>query len=501
MAEKEILLSLKGISKQYPGVLALDRIDLDIRRGEVHALAGENGAGKSTLIKILAGAIRPDEGYVEFEGKRYEIFTPVLSRNLGISVVYQEFNLMDSLTVMENVFAGHIPSRYGLVDYGKLERETQKILQQMNAPLSPRDLVMNLSTAHIQLVEIAKSLSRPVKLMILDEPTAPLTTSEVHTLFDIVRRLKQEGVTIIFITHRLDEIYEICDRITILRDGKKILTEEVAKIDKNALIHHMVGRELSNSYPARENPIGEVILEVKGLSGNGVHDVSFQLHKGEILGLAGLVGAGRTEIMRVLYGADPADGGEVYLRGKKIRITSPKAAVRSGIVLLPEDRKKQGVMLRLPISQNIVLTNLKKISSAGVLDRDKERRIVREQIDALHIACHSTDQIVATLSGGNQQKVVLAKWLVADADVLIFDEPTRGIDVGAKYEIYLLMNRLCQEGKSIIMISSEMEELMGMADRTVVMYEGNQMGILEKGEFSSQTILKLASGEKREIAQ
>ena len=256
MAEKEILLSLKGISKQYPGVLALDRIDLDIRRGEVHALAGENGAGKSTLIKILAGAIRPDEGYVEFEGKRYEIFTPVLSRNLGISVVYQEFNLMDSLTVMENVFAGHIPSRYGLVDYGKLERETQKILQQMNAPLSPRDLVMNLSTAHMQLVEIAKSLSRPVKLMILDEPTAPLTTSEVHTLFDIVRRLKQEGVTIIFITHRLDEIYEICDRITILRDGKKILTEEVAKIDKNALIHHMVGRELSNSYPARENPSG-----------------------------------------------------------------------------------------------------------------------------------------------------------------------------------------------------------------------------------------------------
>ncbi len=501
MAEKELLLSLKGISKQYPGVLALDGIDLDIYRGEVHALAGENGAGKSTLIKVLAGAIRPDEGYVEFEGKRYEMFNPALSRSLGISVVYQEFNLMDSLTVMENVFVGHIPQRYGLVDYAKLEEETQKILRQINVPLNPRDLVMNLSTAHMQLVEIAKSLSRPVKLMILDEPTAPLTANEVETLFSIVRRLKQEGVTIIFITHRLDEIYEICDRVTILRDGKKILTEEVAKIDKNALIHHMVGRELSNNFPARECQIGEVVLEVKGLSGNGVRGVSFELHRGEILGLAGLVGAGRTEIMRVLYGADPIESGEIYLHGKKIRINSPKAAVNHGIVLLPEDRKKQGVMLRLPISQNIVLTNLKKVNRHGVLDKAKERQVVKEQIDALHIACYSADQLVATLSGGNQQKVVLAKWLVADADVLIFDEPTRGIDVGAKYEIYLLMNRLCQEGKSIIMISSEMEELMGMADRTVVMYEGVQMGILDKKEFSSQTILKLASGEKREKAE
>jgi len=490
-----IVLSLNGISKQYPGVLALDSVDLEIRESEVHAIIGENGAGKSTLIKILAGAILPDEGTISFDRNNYEKLSPTQSKELGISVVYQEFNLMDSLSIMENVFVGNIPHRRGLVDYKKLESDTNKILRMIDAPLDARDLVMDLSTAHKQLVEIAKSLSRTAKLMILDEPTAPLTSKEVDMLFNIIRRLRNEGVTIIFITHRLDEIYQICDRVTVLRDGKKILTSNVKDIDKATLIHSMVGREVSNSYPSRDNGIGEVVLKAENLTGNGVKNISFELHKGEILGFAGLVGAGRTEIMRVLYGADPKDSGEVILKGKKHVITTPLNSIKNGIVLLPEDRKTQGVLLRLPITQNIVLASLKKIAKFGILNKKNETIISQKQISALRIACWSPDQLAATLSGGNQQKVVLAKWLAADADVLIFDEPTRGIDVGAKYEFYLLMNQLCKEGKAIIMISSDMDELLGLVDRVIVVYEGKQMGIMDKTEFNPEMVLKLASGE------
>lgn len=495
MSTDNIVLSLNGISKQYPGVLALDSVDLEIRESEVHAIIGENGAGKSTLIKILAGAILPDEGTISFDRNNYEKLSPTQSKELGISVVYQEFNLMDSLSIMENVFVGNIPHRRGLVDYKKLESDTNKILRMIDAPLDARDLVMDLSTAHKQLVEIAKSLSRTAKLMILDEPTAPLTSKEVDMLFNIIRRLRNEGVTIIFITHRLDEIYQICDRVTVLRDGKKILTSNVKDIDKATLIRSMVGREVSNSYPSRDNGIGEVVLKAENLTGNGVKNISFELHKGEILGFAGLVGAGRTEIMRVLYGADPKDSGEVILKGKKHVITTPLNSIKNGIVLLPEDRKTQGVLLRLPITQNIVLASLKKIAKFGILNKKNETIISQKQISALRIACWSPDQLAATLSGGNQQKVVLAKWLAADADVLIFDEPTRGIDVGAKYEFYLLMNQLCKEGKAIIMISSDMDELLGLVDRVIVVYEGKQMGIMDKTEFNPEMVLKLASGE------
>ncbi len=495
MSNDNIVLSLKGISKQYPGVLALDAVDLEIKKNEIHAIIGENGAGKSTLIKILAGAILPDEGVITFEGSSYKQLNPTMAKELGISVVYQEFNLMDSLTIMENVFVGNIPSKKGLVDYTKLTNDTNKILRMIDAPLDARDVVMDLSTAHKQLVEIAKSLSRTTKLMILDEPTAPLTSKEVDILFNIIRKLKDEGVTIIFITHRLDEIFQICDRVTVLRDGKKIMTSSVSDIDKATLIRSMVGRELSNSYPPRDSVIGETVLKVSNLCGNGVKDVCFELHKGEILGFAGLVGAGRTEIMRVLYGADPMDSGEVILKGKKYDITTPQNSIKNGIVLLPEDRKTQGVLLRLPISQNIVLASLKKITTLGILNKKKETGTSRKHISSLRIACWSINQLAATLSGGNQQKVVLAKWLAADADVLIFDEPTRGIDVGAKYEFYLLMNQLCKEGKAIIMISSDMDELLGLVDRVVVVYEGKQMGTLNKTEFNPEIVLRLASGE------
>lgn len=493
---ENILLSLKGITKQYPGVLALDRVDLDIREGETHALIGENGAGKSTLIKTLAGAIQANEGTIVFGGETIEHMSPALASQLGISVIYQEFNLMNSLTVAENVFMGHFPmKRKGLVDRKEMLRKTAEIFESMDVDMDPQAVVQDLSVAYMQLVEIAKSLSRNLKLLIMDEPTAPLTTKEVEVLFQIVKTLKKRGVTIIFISHRLDEIFSICDRVTVMRDGKKIATRETAEIDKNELIRLMVGREISNVYPSRDFASNETLLKVDNLCGNGVKNICLELHKGEVLGLAGLVGAGRTEIMRVLYGADPKEGGQVLMNGKPLKIRNPKDAVDNKIVLLPEDRKAQGLVLQLPISQNIALPNLAKLKRKGVLSRKAEKQMVEKEIADLHIACHSSAQLAGTLSGGNQQKVVLAKWLAANADVLIFDEPTRGIDVGAKYEIYLLMNELCRQGKAVLMISSDMEELLGMSDRIVVMYEGRQMVTLEKEQFSQETILKYASGE------
>ncbi len=496
MANRDVLISIRNITKIYPGVVALDDVSFDINRGEMHALIGENGAGKSTLIKVLAGATHADGGEIVFDGTTYEDISPALAVSLGISVIYQEFNLMNSLTVAENVFMGHYPMKYGLIDRGEMNRRTAEIFKSMGVFLDPKEVVANLSVAHMQLVEIAKSLSKELNLLIMDEPTAPLTNKEVSELFRIIRGLRDKGVTIVFISHRLDEIFDLCDRVTVLRDGKKVCTDEICSLTKNDLVMRMVGREISNVYPKRKGAVGETILKVENLSGNGVSNVSFELHKGEILGFGGLVGAGRTEIMRVLYGADPKESGRIEIRGEKVSITSPLDAVRHGMVLLPEDRKAQGLLLNLPISQNIILSCLDKIRNGIALNRRKEKEIVEEQVSALHVACYSASQIAATLSGGNQQKVVVGKWLAADADILIFDEPTRGIDVGAKYEIYLLLNALCDQGKSIIMISSEMDELLGMSDRIIVMYEGRQMKTLTKEMFSQEAVLAYASGEK-----
>lgn len=493
---QEVLLSLKNVSKQYPGVLALDDMTLDIYKGETLALVGENGAGKSTLIKILSGAITPTSGMIAFEGKEYKEMNPQLSTALGISVIYQEFNLMDTLSVAENIFVGHLPTKNKLYDEKETIHQAQEVFNSMGVDIDVTQTVGELSVAYMQLVEIAKSLTRDVKLLIMDEPTAPLTTKETELLFKIMKMLKARGVTIIFITHRLGEVFEMADRVIIMRDGKKISTHPIGEITKESLIQGMVGRKMSDAYPRSNKKIGESILKVENLTGNGVHNVSFELHKGEILGLAGLVGAGRTEIMRVLYGADKRDSGKVYLAGEEVNFRSPKQAVRNGIALIPEDRKRHGAILGLPISQNISLPNLKKISRFALLRKGKEKQMVNEQINALKIACYSAEQLSGTLSGGNQQKVVLAKWLASNARVLIFDEPTRGIDVGAKQEIYNLMNYLCENGMSIIMISSEMEEIIGMADRIIVLYEGVQKGELQKNEFSQEAILTLASGEK-----
>ncbi|MBR3001242.1 MAG: sugar ABC transporter ATP-binding protein [Oscillospiraceae bacterium] len=496
MENQNILLSVRNITKIYPGVVALDNVSFDIKEGEMHALIGENGAGKSTLIKVLAGATHSDEGKIIFKGTTYDKMTPNIAASLGISVIYQEFNLMNSLTVAENVFMGHYPMEHGLVNRKEMNRRTEEIFASMGVSLDPKAVVADLSVAHMQLVEIAKSLSKDLSLLIMDEPTAPLTNKEVDELFRIVRGLRDRGVSIIFISHRLDEIFDLCDRVTVLRDGKYVSTDKVKDITKDDLVLKMVGREVSNVFPARNIVPGEVVLKVDNLSGNGVEDISFELRRGEIIGFGGLVGAGRTEIMRVLFGADPKEAGTVTIKGRQVEIKSPMDAVSNGMVLLPEDRKTQGLLLNLPISQNIILPCLDKIKSGIVLNRSKEKEIVDKQVSALRVACYSSSQIAGTLSGGNQQKVVVGKWLAADADVLIFDEPTRGIDVGAKYEIYLLLNQLCEEGKAIIMISSEMSELLGMSDRIIVMYEGKQMTTLTKEAFSQEAVLSYASGEK-----
>lgn len=492
---QEVLLSLKHVSKQYPGVLALDDMTLDIYKGETLALVGENGAGKSTLIKTLSGAIVPTSGTIIFEGKEYDQMNPQLSTALGISVIYQEFNLMDTLSVAENVFVGHLPTKHKLYDEKETIRQAEEIFKTMGVDIDVTQKVGELSVAYMQLVEIAKSLTKEVKLLIMDEPTAPLTAKETELLFRIMRMLKERGMTIIFITHRLGEVFEMADRVTIMRDGKKISTNPIGEMTKESLIQGMVGRKMSDAYPSSNKQIGDPVLKVENLSGNGVRNINFELHRGEILGLAGLVGAGRTEIMRVLYGSDKRDSGKVYLNGKEVHFHSPKEAVHSGVSLIPEDRKRHGAILDLPISQNISLPNLSKISNLFLLSKRKEKKLVDEQIDALKIACYSGKQLAGTLSGGNQQKVVLAKWLASNAQVLIFDEPTRGIDVGAKQEIYNLMNSLCEQGIAILMISSEMEEIIGMADRIIVLYEGVQMGELQKNEFSQEAILTLASGE------
>ena len=493
---KPVLLSMKNISKQYPGVLALNNISLDVYEGETLALCGENGAGKSTLIKTLSGSILPSEGTIIFDGKEYDGMTPRLSADLGISVIYQEFNLMNSLSVAENVFVGRLPMKHGLYDKKTCEKQAKKIFEDMEVDIDVNKPVEELSVAYMQLVEIAKNLAKDTRLLIMDEPTAPLTEHECTILFRIMKKLKERGVTIIFISHRMNEIFDVCDRAVVMRDGQMISSHRIEDIDRGQLIRDMVGRNMNEAFPVCEKTIGETVLKVENLSGNGVRNIHFELHKGEILGLAGLVGAGRTEIMRILYGADDGGTGTVILRGKKVFFRNPKDAVKNGIVLLPEDRKREGVLLHLPISQNIVLPNLKKVSNGLVVNRKKVGQMVEKQRSDMKIACYGGEQLAGTLSGGNQQKVVLGKWLASDASILIFDEPTRGIDVGAKWEIYNLMNALCQKGMSIIMISSEMDELIGMSDRIVVLFEGKQTGTLNKEEFSQEAILTLASGEE-----
>lgn len=493
--ERIISLSMNNITKTYPGVIALNNVSVDFAKGKVHALMGENGAGKSTLMKILSGVINPDSGYFLFNGQQYTKITPIQAQEIGIQIVHQELNQISSLTVTENIFMGSFICNGITVNFDEMRKMTQKYFDEYEiSGISPDAIVEDLTIAQMQLVEIVKAISRNVEVLILDEPTSPLTTFETEILFRIIENLKHKGVTIIYISHRMSEIYRIADEITILRDGCKIATHNISEITRADIIRMMVGRDLTETYPERKVTPGEVVLEACDVCGNGMKHLNLKLRRGEILGLAGLVGAGRTEFVRLIYGADKMESGKLLLNGREITIKSPTNAVDRGIGLLPEDRKHEGVILELSIKENIVLPVLKSISKFLVINQRKEKRIVEEHVNSLKIKTPSSAQLVRNLSGGNQQKVVVSKWLASNAQVLIFDEPTRGIDVGAKQEIYQLMNQLTERGISIIMISSEMEELMGMSDRIITLREGNIVGELSSNDqFTQEAIMQLTA--------
>ena len=492
---QENALALTDIRKTYPGVVALDKVSIGFRKGEVHAICGENGAGKSTLIKVVAGVIAPDSGSIQLSGQSFSKLTPRLSKQQGVSVVYQEHNLFEHLSVAENIFLGEKGKSRTSVDFSLLRRRTLELYRMFNMEIDPDRWVSKLSVAQKQIVEILKAVSKNAGILILDEPTAPLTVEETEHLFEIIRHLKSQGVTVIYISHRLDEVFSICDRVSILRDGQYIATQDICSTSKEELIRLMVGRELKEVFPPRGETGSSLALEAEHISGNGLEDLSFSLHKGEILGFAGLVGAGRTELMRLIYGADKRTGGVIRLSGQEVRIRKTADALHNGIGLIPEDRKLQGCFLKMSIKWNIAISNLRGISKNLVVNRKQERDQAAEYIRRLKIKTPSMDQKVGNLSGGNQQKVVLAKVLAAKSDVIIFDEPTRGIDVGARSEIYFLMRELAAQGKSIIMISSDMEELLGMSDRIIVLHERKKSGELQQSEFSQERILRLASDE------
>jgi ribose transport system ATP-binding protein len=489
------VLSLRNIVKSYPGVMALNDVSLEFRKGEVHAIMGENGAGKSTLIKTIAGAVLPDSGEITIGGNTYKRLTPQEAIKNGISVIYQEFNLFESLTAAENIFIGEKVSDKPFVDFKTMNRKAKEIFERFNVRIDPKVEVQHLSPAYKQIVEISKAIHKNARIIIMDEPTAPLTMGEVEKLYEVIRELTHNGVTIIYISHRLDEIFTIANRVSIMRDGKYIATKNIEDTNRQDLINLMVGRELQNSYPESRVEPAEVVLEVDNVSGNGVKQASFHVRRGEILGMAGLVGAGRTELMRVVYGADAMSGGEIRINGRRVRVKSPSHALELGIGLIPEDRKHHGAFLLNTIRWNICISNIKEISKLGVVSRKQENEQAEAYRLKLKIKTPSLEQKVQNLSGGNQQKVVLAKVLAANTDVLIFDEPTRGIDVGAREEIYHLMRELSNQGKALIMVSSDMEELLGMSDRIVVMAAGKLVGEVPKSEFNQQRILELASAE------
>ncbi len=493
--EENIILEVRNLCKYYAGVKAIDDVSVAFREGEVHALAGENGAGKSTLIKVITGAIEPTSGEIFIQGKRFSKISPIWAIENGISAIYQEFTLVPYLTVAENIFFGKELVKGGFVDKGAMNAAARKALNEIGIDLNPALRVCDLGVAYQQIVEIVKAVSANSKILIMDEPTAPLTNKETEVLFSLIRRLKRNKVTILFITHRMEEMFEICDRVTVMRDGKYVVTKDVQDITRKQLISYMVGRELGEHYPERGQALGENVLEVKNLTNRKIKDISFSLKKGEILGLGGLVGAGRTEVVQAIFGADRVDSGEICLHGKKTAIADPGTALEHGIGLIPEDRKNQGVLLGLTVRENVSFSALKQAMAGPFVRRKKDTAIAETYCQKLRIKTPSINQLVKNLSGGNQQKVVLAKMLATKCDVIIFDEPTRGIDVGAKQEIYQLMRRLVdEEGKSVIMVSSEMPELIGMSDRILVMRLGVVVGELQRDEFSQEKIMEYASG-------
>ncbi|MFR6183797.1 MAG: sugar ABC transporter ATP-binding protein [Acutalibacteraceae bacterium] len=495
MPNHDDILRLEGISKAYPGVKALDNVGFSLKKGEVHALVGENGAGKSTLIKCISGAIRPDSGKIFLDNKEFLSIGPKDTIEHGIVTVYQELNLIPSLSVAENVFVGERRGGKLLYNRQKVERECKKILEDFHIDIDATAIVSELSVAQRQLVEIVRAISRNVRILILDEPTSSLTVHETQFLFDTIRRLKQNGVTIIYISHIFEETFALADRITVMRDGRYIDTLETAKTNKAELIKLMVGRDISDSFPVRNVSLGDVVLKVENMTAPGVENISFDLRRGEILGFAGLVGAGRTELMNAIYGASEKSEGTITIKGKLVNMKSPHDGIRFGLGMIPEDRKLQGIFLRANVLDNISSANLKNLTRFGLMRDKSAARIASEFRDKLRIKTPSLSQLAQNLSGGNQQKVAVAKALAPNPEILIFDEPTRGIDVGAKQEIYKLMDELVAQGHSILMVSSEMVELMGMADRIIVLANHRKAGELTREQFSQEAILTLASDE------
>ncbi len=495
----EPIVELSGIAKHFGGVQALRGVDFRLFPGEVHALVGENGAGKSTLVKILAGIHRPDAGGVKVGGEVVELRSPIQAQALGIAVVQQEPMLFPDLDVAENVFMGRHPrDRFGRVDWKRMHREVNQLLASLDVSLSSHTPLQGLSVAEQQLVEIAKALSMQARVLVLDEPTAALSAHEVEELFAIVKQLRERGVAILFVSHRLEEVFKIADRLTVFRDGAHIITAPVSEMNTEEIIKHMVGRELSNLFPKSEAEIGEVVLEVRHLTRAGVFaDVSFQLRRGEILGLAGLVGAGRTEVARVLFGIDRAESGEIWLKGKKVRIRSPQHAMDNGIAYVPEDRHQQGLVMNFSIAANVTLPILQQVSRLGLIYPRREQKIAAEYSRQLRVRSTGVEQLVNTLSGGNQQKVVLSKWLATNPSVLILDEPTRGIDVGAKAEVHRIISDLAGSGLAIILISSELPEVLAMADQVIVLHEGRVTGAFARSEATQERVMFAATGQGR----
>lgn len=495
MSHPDELLRMEGVRKTFPGVVALDSVDFDLRRGEVHVLLGENGAGKSTLIKMLSGAYRPDGGRILVEGREVRVQGAQDAEKLGIATIYQEFNLVPDLTVAENIFLGRQPRRLGLIDRGRMEAEAAKLLERVGLTVPPRTKCRELGIARLQMVEIAKALSLDARVLIMDEPTAVLTSEEVAKLFSIVRALRADGVAVVFITHHLDEIAALGDRVTVIRDGRSV--EQVpASTPEDDLVRLMVGRSIEQQYP-RERPeaveSAEPLLSVRGLSRAGAfQDVSFDVRAGEVVGVAGLVGAGRTEVARAVFGADPYDAGTVEVRGARLRGGDVNAAMAAGIGLVPEDRKGQGLLLDASVEENLGLVTLRSATRAGLVDRAAQSAAAAKIAEQLGVRMAGPHQHARTLSGGNQQKVVIGKWLLADTKVLILDEPTRGIDVGAKVEIYQLVNELTASGHAVLMISSDLPEVLGMSDRVLVMAGGRLAGELSADEATQDAVMALA---------
>ncbi|QLB12247.1 monosaccharide ABC transporter ATP-binding protein (CUT2 family) [Bisgaardia hudsonensis] len=499
MSPNEILLTMRHISKGFAGVQALKDVQLTLRKGEVHALMGENGAGKSTLMKCMIGVYQADEGEIIYKGEKVNFSSVLDAQHAGISMIFQELNLIPHLTVAENIFFAREPIHLGMVDKQKMIKESAKILSLFDIDVSPTDEVRTLPVAKQQMVEIAKALSFDVEVLIMDEPTSALTEKEIDKLFELVNKLKDKGVSIVYISHRMEELKRICDHITIFRDGTYVSDHPFKEITMDEIITKMVGRSLDNHFPPKTAVIeDDIILSIMNAERYGVFEpLNFDLRKGEILGITGLVGAKRTELARAIFGADPLDGGEIYVHHKKVSIKDPSDAIKAGIAYLSEDRKLNGVAVRMTIRENITMASLDKVSNQiGVISYTDEEKASKTFIDKMEIKTPTIEQLVNNLSGGNQQKVVIGKWLFREATVMIFDEPTRGIDVGAKYAIYQLLDELAANGVGVIMISSELPEILGISDRVIVMREGRMTGMLETKKTNQEEIMHYATGVK-----